>query len=74
MKTNRISSTNFQSGIKVNCKDNKNIKYLYNEILGVTREYKIPANFQTPGITLPSVTKDVLKKLRELGIKYKEVN
>lgn len=70
MKINNIGPTNFNGGIRINSMENKENQYLYNHILKITRDFKIPATFHTQEIELPTVTKDILKKLKELGIRF----
>lgn len=73
MKVNSISSTNginFQAGVRIRGKENSGRKYLYNEVNQLVRDFKIPANFKTSEIELPSVSKTVIAKLNELGIKF----
>ena len=70
MKVNNVTSTNFGAGVRIRCTENKNHQYLYNEINDITKEFKIPATFRTQEIELPSITKDILKKLKDLGINF----
>jgi hypothetical protein len=70
MKVHTITSTNFGTGVRIKGADNKSRLYLYNEVNDITKEFKIPATFHTGEIELPSVTKDVIKKLNDLGIKF----
>lgn len=67
MKVNRVSFT----GIKVYPKDNKDVKYLYNELLDVVREQRLPATFRTDVVELPASNK-VAEILKKLNIKFKE--
>ena len=71
MRINNIESTHFGAKARIRGIDNKKHPYLYNEIIALTKEYKIPANFKTHEIELPSVTNDIFKKLNELNIKFK---
>ena len=73
MKVNNITSTNFGSGICISAAKNRNNKYLYNQILAMTKEYKIPANFLTDKIQLPSVTNQILNDLKKLEINYQQI-
>ena len=70
MKVNSIEPTTFRAGIRIRGAENKGHQYLYNEINDITKEFKIPATFKTREIELPSVSKGVLAKLQELGIKF----
>jgi len=70
MKVNAVTSINFGAGIRINGADNKSHLYLYNEISNITKEFKIPATFRTKEIELPSITKSVIKRLNDLGIKF----
>jgi hypothetical protein len=45
-------------------------KYLYNEMLDLTNELKIPANFDNEGITFPRITFKLLDRLKEMGLKW----
>ena len=70
MKVNNISSTNFRAAVRITSAENKSHQFLYNEINGLTREFKIPASFHTQEIELPSVSKQIIDRLKELGIKF----
>jgi hypothetical protein len=72
MRVNSIVPTNFQAGVKIRCVENKEHKYLYNEVNNITREFKIPATFKTHEIELPSVSEKIIAKLNELGIKFNQ--
>ena len=72
MQVNNISSTNFQAGVRIKSIENRHKNFLYNEVNDITKEYKIPANFRTHDIELPSVSKAILAKLNALGIKFSE--
>lgn len=56
------------NGIYISSDSNKHIKYLYNDVLDIVKQNKIPAMFGTKGIDLPSVTKNIIDKIKELGI------
>jgi predicted metal-dependent TIM-barrel fold hydrolase len=70
MKINSIEPTTFNAGIKILCNENKGNQYLYNHVLKIARDYKIPATFHTDKIELPSVTKAILEKLNEFKINF----
>ena len=70
MKISSIESTSFNGGVKIIGAENKSCPYLYNHVLKLTRDYKIPANFHTDKIELPTVTKTIIEKLNELGVKF----
>lgn len=70
MRINNIEPTNFGAKARIRGIDNQKHPYLYNEIIALTKEYKIPATFKTHEIELPSVSNDVMKKLNELKIKF----
>ena len=76
MRANAITSvyTGWKAA-RILPKAKKNIErpYLYNEILDITKKFRVPANFQTHKIELPSPTKAVIAKLKELGIKYEKI-
>lgn len=70
MKVNSISSTNFGAGINIKSAENQHRRFLYNDIEAIRKEFKIPANFRTHEVELPSVSKEILKKLKDLEIKF----
>lgn len=70
MKIHSITSTNFNGGVQIIVAENKENKYLYNHILNMTKEFKIPATFHTDMIELPSISKSIIAKLNELKIKF----
>lgn len=59
--------------IKPDYKKNINRPYLYNEILDITNKLKVPANFHSDKIEMPSPTKALLARLKELGIFYRKI-
>lgn len=77
MRTNNITPISFSGlkaiKIKPKYKENADRPYLYNEILDLTKKMKVPANFHTNKIEMPSPTQALLTKLKELGIFYSEV-
>ena len=70
MKVYNIEPTNFKAATVIKCSENKGHKYLYNEVLNLTREYHIPATFRTEQIELPSISKTIMEKLKELKINF----
>ena len=70
MKIDNMQPAVFGAKARIRSMDNKKHPYLYNEIILLTKEYKIPANFRTHEIELPSVSNSVLRKLNELKIKF----
>ena len=70
MRINSINPTNFGSGIKIMSVENKGRTYLYNEVGDLMREFRIPAVFKTQEIELPSVSNNIILRLKELGIKF----
>jgi len=70
MKIYNIEPTNFRAAVNISSIENKGRIYLYNEVNNITKEFKIPATFRTNNIELPSVTDNVINKLKELGIKF----
>lgn len=73
MKVYGITSTNFNGGIEILAAENKGNEYLYNHIQKMTNEYKIPATFHNNKIELPSISKIIVEKLNELGIKFRNI-
>ena len=73
MKVYGITSTNFNGGVKILAAENKENQYLYNHIQKMTNEYKIPATFHNNRIELPSISKIIIEKLKELGIKFSSI-
>ena len=70
MKINSIEPTNFRAGVRIKSAENRHRQYLYNDLIGITKEFRIPANFKTHEIELPSVSKSIIDKLKELNIKF----
>lgn len=70
MKINNINQINFGKSVIILASENKKNTYLYNQISDMIKEHHVPGIFQTNAIELPSVTEEVLKKVKELGIKY----
>ena len=70
MRINSIQPINFGTKAHIRCIDNKDHPLLYNEIISIVKEFKIPANYRTQEIELPSVSNDIIKKLNELKIKF----
>ena len=71
MRVGKIDTTPFE-GVKIIAKDNKEVKFLYNKVVDVVKENKIPAVFATDYIQLPTTTEKILKRLTELNVSYKE--
>jgi len=74
MRTNKVSHTLFTGlkpvTIKPKCKKNIDNQYLYNYVLEITKDFKTSAVFHNNKIELPSPTKEVIEKLKSLGIAY----
>jgi len=66
---NNIPPIHF-GGIRINAAENKEIKYLYNKVLDITRNEKIGGVFATNYITLSTEKSSVVEKLKEFGIKF----
>lgn len=73
MKVNSISSTGFGAGVNIISSENQHRKFLYNDLEAIRKEFKIPALFHTHKVELPSVSKAILTRLNELGIKFKSI-
>lgn len=76
-KINSITPCNFQGNYTVYGKQNKQIKYLYNNVRDIISEHKVPATFfmgPEDKITLTPTNKtaenNVIKALNKLGIKF----
>jgi hypothetical protein len=59
--------------IKSKSKENIQRPYLYNEILNITKKFRVPATFHNNKIELPTPTIAVIDKLNELGIKFEKI-
>lgn len=70
MKVNNISPTEFGAMARIKQSRNKSHRYLYNEIIDLTNEYKIPATFKTGEIILPSVSVSIFRELNKLKIRF----
>ena len=69
----KTNQTSFHAGVRIKGSDNLKHNFLYNEIIKLTNDFKIPANYKTEEIVLPSVSKDILKKLKELKIIFSNI-
>lgn len=58
-------------GLRINANENKKVKFLYNKVLDIVKENKIPATFSTDSIELPRITDKIVSKLKELEIVFK---
>lgn len=70
MKVNNISSINFGISVNIKSSENQHRKFLYNDLEAIRKEFKIPANFRTHEIELPSISNAVIQRLDELKIKF----
>ena len=71
MKIDRLQQVSFGSkNIIIKASENKTNPYLYNNVQTITRELKIPANFRTHEINLPTIAENVQKMLKEFKIRY----
>lgn len=80
MRVNPITSTDkvaFRGNpIRINDKDNKEVKFLYNKIQDVIKEERIGAVFNLGSdgfVNIDTPKPTTLEKLKELGIKFVEV-
>ena len=72
MKTVSISPVNFSAKAFILAEANANRKYLYNEVLELSRQEKFPATFTKEGIDLPSVSDKILEILKNSNIIFKQ--
>ncbi len=74
MRTNNVTPVLFTGinpvVIKPKYKKNINKPYLYNDVLDITKDFRVGAVFHNNKIELPSPTKEIIEKLRSLGIAY----
>lgn len=66
MRVNRID-------VVINRLANKERTYLYNEMFDLSKEHQISGRFGNDYIELDNVPKVLLKKLKELGIKFSKI-
>lgn len=59
--------------VKILQEENTGRKYIYNEVLDITKKFHVPANFHTNKIELPEPTQAVIARLNELGISYSSI-
>lgn len=60
--------------IRITNADNKHIKYLINQVMEITNKAKVQCLYTNDYIEYSAPTKDVIKMLNELDIKFKEIN
>lgn len=74
MKINKIQQNDNSNpgfkGIKINAKDNTQVKYLYNKVLDVAKKEHVGGAFATDSITLSTNKPTIMDKLKEFGIKF----
>jgi len=70
MKIQSITPTSFNGGLNIMAAENKGNELWSYHVLKIARDFKLPANFHTNNIELPSVSKAIIEKLNELGIKF----
>ena len=70
MRVNNIGPTNFGAGVRIIDAENRDCEFLYNKLEDIRVKYKIPANFKTHEVELPSVTRSICASLKKMGIKY----
>ena len=73
MQINKINygighKANYIKSIEISSASNKNRSLLFNEILDVSRKYKVPGVYKANTISLTSVPEEAFKKIKELGI------
>lgn len=64
MKVNRIN-------VEISTLANKHRTYLYNEMFNLAKEHQIQGEFGNDFISLKSMPKNLLKVLKDLGIKFR---
>ena len=74
MRTAPVSNKLYRAQAIIKTKANKNHVYLYNEMSDFITKNKIGAVFKNNEIELPSISLQLLEKLRKLGIKFKISN
>ena len=59
--------------IPANSAKNKERQYLYNEVLDLIKECRVPAVISNHGIKLPSPSTQILNRLNETGIHFETI-
>ena len=70
MRINKITGTSFNNKIVINTNKNKHVEYLYNKVVDLAREDRVPAIFHLDRIELPYVKDNFLTKLNNLKIYF----
>lgn len=61
------------TNIEVSTLANKSHTYLYNEMMNLSRKYKLGGEFGNDYISLKGLSEEALKELKETGIKFMRV-
>ena len=67
MKINKLTN------IEVSTLANKERTYLYNEMMNLSRKYKLGGEFGNYYISLKGLSEEALKELKDKGIKFMRV-
>lgn len=70
MQVQKVQSPNF-TGIKIIAKQNKDIPFLYNKLLDITRKEKVGGIFATDYVQINSESPKIVDILNSLKIKFK---
>ncbi len=68
MRIDSINQTNFAAKATILNNKNAHVPFLYNQLLGISRENKLATNFLTHKIEFPSISSALIKKIKDLGI------
>lgn len=61
------------TNIEVSVLANKSHTYLYNEMMNLSRKYKLGGEFGNDYISLKGLSEEALKELKDKGIKFMRV-
>lgn len=61
------------TNIEVSVLANKERTYLYNEMMNLSRKYKLGGEFGNDYISLKGLSEEALKELKDKGIKFMRV-
>lgn len=69
MKVGPIKGPSFD-GIKINAKENTHCEFLYNKILDVIKEEKVPATIRPYDVFISSEKQSIKDKLTQFAIRF----
>ena len=71
MQINKINPTNFRGKVKILAKENTHRKFLYNELMNISKKYELSATFSNDVVEFPNISNNVIAILNRIGIKIR---